>query len=98
MRRVLAEEPSAEVEYAEVVDADTFRPLERLPLAGRIVLPLAARVGGVRLIDNLHLDVSQLDVSQLDVSPPDPPPLDPPPSRAAGRSPAAGETSRAASS
>jgi pantoate--beta-alanine ligase len=93
MRRVLAEEPSAEVEYAEVVDAETFRPLERLPSAGRIVLPLAARVGGVRLIDNL-----QLDVSQLDVSPPDPPPLDPPPSRAADRSPAAGETSRAASS
>lgn len=107
MRRVLAAEPAVEVEYAEVVDAETFRPLERLPPAGRIVLPLAARVGGVRLIDNLQLDVSLLNVSQptvsqptvsqLAVPQPDPPQPNSSPSRAAGRSSAAGETSRAAS-
>jgi pantoate--beta-alanine ligase len=87
MRRVLAEEPSAEVEYAEVVDAETFRPLERLPSAGRIVLPLAVRVGGVRLIDNLHLDLSRPDSLQ-----PDQPQPDPSSARAAGRAPAAVET------
>jgi pantoate--beta-alanine ligase len=57
LRRVLAAEPAAEVEYAEVVDAVSFQPLDRLPAHGRIVLPLAARLGGVRLIDNLQLDL-----------------------------------------
>ncbi len=49
----LAREVLARVDYAEVVDAESFRPVERL--AGRVVLPLAVRVGGTRLIDNLHL-------------------------------------------
>ena len=59
IRRLLAEtlsaEPMARVEYAEVVDAETFRPLELL--SGRLVLPLAVRVGGTRLIDNFQLAV-----------------------------------------
>ena len=59
VRRVLSEmlnsEPLARVEYAEVVDAESFRPLEAL--RGRLVLPLAVRVGGTRLIDNLQLAV-----------------------------------------
>jgi pantothenate synthetase len=38
-----------------VVDAETFRPVETL--RGRLVLPLAVRVGGTRLIDNLQLAV-----------------------------------------
>ncbi len=53
LRQVLAEEPTARVEYAEVVDARTFRPVERLE--GELVLPLAVRIGEVRLIDNLRL-------------------------------------------
>ncbi len=53
LRRVLAEEPLARVEYAEVVDARSFRPVERL--AGELVLPLAVRIGEVRLIDNVRL-------------------------------------------
>ncbi|HEX2163894.1 MAG TPA: pantoate--beta-alanine ligase, partial [Thermoanaerobaculia bacterium] len=57
MREALAAEPAIGVEYAEIVDAASFRPLDRLPAAGRVVLPVAARVGGVRLIDNLHLDL-----------------------------------------
>ena len=88
MRRVLAAEPAAAVEYAEVVDAETFRPLERLPEAGRIVLPLAVRLGGVRLIDNLQLDLPRHDLPQLEPTRPDLPP-----ERGAGRSPAAVETS-----
>ena len=59
VRRILMEtlnsEPLALVEYAEVVDAESFRPVERLQ--GRLVLPLAVRVGGTRLIDNLPLAV-----------------------------------------
>jgi pantoate--beta-alanine ligase len=59
VRRILSEtlnsEPLARVEYAEVVDAETFQPVEKL--RGRLVLPLAVRVGGTRLIDNLQLAV-----------------------------------------
>jgi pantoate--beta-alanine ligase len=57
MRRVLAGEARARVEYAEVVDGERFSPLDRLPDSGRIVLPLAVRLGDVRLIDNLPLDL-----------------------------------------
>jgi pantoate--beta-alanine ligase len=53
----LATEPVVAVEYAEVVDAGTFQPIEALH--GRIVLPLAARVGTTRLIDNLQLEVDE---------------------------------------
>lgn len=52
---MLNSEPLARVEYAEVVDAESFQPLETL--RGRVVLPLAVRVGGTRLIDNLQLAV-----------------------------------------
>jgi pantoate--beta-alanine ligase len=59
VRRILSEtlnsEPLARVEYAEVVDAESFQPVEKLQ--GRLVLPLAVRVGGTRLIDNLQLAV-----------------------------------------
>ncbi len=59
VRRILSgtlnSEPLARVEYAEVVDAESFQPVEKL--RGRLVLPLAVRVGGTRLIDNLQLAV-----------------------------------------
>lgn len=54
MREVLESEPLARIDYAEVVDAGTFQPVEHL--TGRIVLPMAVRIGGTRLIDNFHLD------------------------------------------
>jgi pantoate--beta-alanine ligase len=56
MREVLESEPLARVEYAEVVDAGTFQPVETLK--GRIVIPLAVRIGRTRLIDNVHLAVA----------------------------------------
>ena len=56
LREVLASEPLAQVEYAEVVDAETFAPVDTLQ--GRLVLPLAVRVGGTRLIDNIRLAVA----------------------------------------
>jgi pantoate--beta-alanine ligase len=53
MREVLDAEPRAETEYAEVVDAVFFRPIEGT-ITGPVVLPLAVRIGRTRLIDNLH--------------------------------------------
>jgi pantoate--beta-alanine ligase len=56
MLEVLAGEPLAHVEYAEAVDARTFWPLD--VLRGKLVLPLAVRIGGTRLIDNLQIDLN----------------------------------------
>ena len=55
LREILDSEPSARVDYADVVDADTFSPVETLQ--GELVLPLAVRIGGARLIDNIRLTV-----------------------------------------
>ncbi|MFP3940560.1 MAG: pantoate--beta-alanine ligase [Thermoanaerobaculia bacterium] len=55
LREVLDGEPLARTEYAEVVDAGTFRPVERLE--GELVLPIAVRIGDVRLIDNVRVEV-----------------------------------------
>jgi pantoate--beta-alanine ligase len=55
LREVLDSEPAAKVEYAEVVNAETFAPVTTLQ--GNLVLPLAVRIGGTRLIDNIRLAV-----------------------------------------
>jgi len=57
MRRVVDGEPLARLEYAEVVDAETFQPVATI--AGRVVLPVAAWIGRTRLIDNLQLTVGE---------------------------------------
>ena len=63
LREVLNTEPLARVEYAEVVDAESFQPVEILE--GRLVLPLAVRVGGTRLIDNFRLTLEEpLEISK----------------------------------
>jgi len=51
MRETLLTEQGIEIDYAEVADPDTLRPLEAL--SGRIVLLIAVRLGTTRLIDNL---------------------------------------------
>lgn len=43
-------EGRAEVDYAELRDAETLQPVDRI--CGRVVLALAARIGATRLIDN----------------------------------------------
>lgn len=53
LHETLCEEPRARVDYAEVVDARTFRPVERLE--GELILPIAVRIGETRLIDNLRV-------------------------------------------
>lgn len=55
LHETLATEPLARVEYAEVVDAETFRPLE--VLTGRLVLPMTVRIGATRLIDNFQISL-----------------------------------------
>ena len=52
---VLTTEPLVRLEYAEVVAADTLTPLEEL--AGEVLVAVAARVGDVRLIDNMTVRV-----------------------------------------
>ncbi|MFL6196963.1 MAG: pantoate--beta-alanine ligase [Thermoanaerobaculia bacterium] len=57
MRRILSAEPLARVDYAEVVDETTFQPVEAI--RGRLILPLAVRIGGTRLIDNIRLNAEE---------------------------------------
>jgi pantoate--beta-alanine ligase len=52
---VLTTEPLVRLEYAEVVTADTLVPLEEL--GGEVLVAVAARVGDVRLIDNMTIHV-----------------------------------------
>jgi pantoate--beta-alanine ligase len=55
IRATVATEPAVELEYAAVVAGDSFRPLGRIDEAGgEVVVPVAARVGATRLLDNLR--------------------------------------------
>ena len=55
MRARIEAEPLAELDYAAVVDEDTFLEVERLERPVRAIV--AARVGKPRLIDNWVLRV-----------------------------------------
>jgi pantoate--beta-alanine ligase len=56
MRQELAAEPPASVDYAEIVDADSFEPI--MQLTRPCLVLLAVRFGATRLIDNMQVDVS----------------------------------------
>ena len=64
MKQIVESEPRARLEYAEVVDAATFQSVARVE--GDLVLPIAAYVGAVRLIDNLSIQVTDTDRVDLD--------------------------------
>lgn len=51
MRKVLESEPRARVDYAEIVDAETFEPVVRV--GRRCYALLAVHIGKTRLIDNM---------------------------------------------
>jgi pantoate--beta-alanine ligase len=68
LRRELAGEARLKVEYADLVDPETFQPVTR-PGPGSLLIA-AARLGSVRLIDNLPLGAPQQ-------APPQTPPQDP---------------------
>ncbi len=55
MRDVLAGRRGLRIQYLEIVGADTLEPIAKL--RGRILLALAAKLGGTRLIDNLPVEV-----------------------------------------
>lgn len=55
MAGIVEAEPLARLDYAEVIDAATLRPVD--PLAGSVRLLVAARFGRTRLLDNLGVDV-----------------------------------------
>jgi pantoate--beta-alanine ligase len=54
VRKVIAGESLANMDYAEIVDAETFEPVVRI--AKRSYIVLAVRVGKTRLIDNLLIE------------------------------------------
>ncbi|MGC2421454.1 MAG: pantoate--beta-alanine ligase [Candidatus Acidiferrales bacterium] len=54
LRRVIAAEPRVALDYAEIVDLETFEPVSRLQKTCYALV--AARVAGVRLIDNALIE------------------------------------------
>ena len=56
-----------EPEYLAVVDPDTLAPLDTVN--GRVLVAVAARVGPVRLIDNLLIDHRQTQVATSSEAP-----------------------------
>ena len=54
MRKLIAAEPLAAVDYAEIVDADAFEPIMRVAQPSYVLL--AVFLGKTRLIDNLYLE------------------------------------------
>jgi len=61
MHRVLKEESRAKVDYAEIVDAQTFEPLTHINRTAYVLI--AAKFGETRLLDNMLVDFS--DTGQL---------------------------------
>jgi pantoate--beta-alanine ligase len=54
MRGILSAEPLAAIDYAEIVEADTFQPARRL--RGSCLAVMAVFVGSTRLIDNMLIE------------------------------------------
>ena len=61
MRRIFDSEPSAAVDYVEIVDADSFEPV--VFVRGSCLALVAAFLGTTRLIDNALIEVSADSVS-----------------------------------
>jgi pantoate--beta-alanine ligase len=61
IRALVATEPDVELEYVEARDAATIAPVTHVD--GDVLLALAARLGGTRLIDNVCLSVVGPSVS-----------------------------------
>jgi pantoate--beta-alanine ligase len=57
LRRVLASEPLAGIDYAEIVDAESFEPVARV--SRPVYLLLAVYLGKTRLIDNMLIEPRQ---------------------------------------
>ncbi len=55
LRAELASEARGSVDYADLVDAESFQPVREI--RGAIVIPIAVRFGKTRLLDNLQLTI-----------------------------------------
>lgn len=56
---VFASEPLAKIDYADLVDADSFERTDFLRGNGNCLLLLAARLGSTRLLDNMLIQANQ---------------------------------------
>ena len=63
LHRTLAKEPLANVDYAEIVDAESFGPVLRIHKACYVLV--AVRFGKTRLIDNLYIEPQSADADEL---------------------------------
>jgi pantoate--beta-alanine ligase len=60
MKSKLAAAPDGEVEYADVVDANTLQPTDHLAPGQEVLAAVAVYFGDTRLIDNAFVEVPQL--------------------------------------
>jgi pantoate--beta-alanine ligase len=58
VRKRIEAEPQAEIEYVSVVERETLQPIEKIDDIEALIVA-AARIGGVRLIDNVILNRKQ---------------------------------------
>ena len=63
LRSMLGTVPAAEIDYAEVVDTETFQPIDEVE--SRAVIPVAVRLGQTRLIDNIRIDTNSTQEKDL---------------------------------
>ena len=50
IRKIIENEPLAKIDYVEMVDWDTLKPIEQI--AGEVLTAVAVYIGKTRLIDN----------------------------------------------
>ena len=63
LQRTLGAERHARLDYAEIVDAESFEPVVRVSKPSYILL--AVFIGKTRLIDNLYIELKSLDSEEL---------------------------------
>jgi pantoate--beta-alanine ligase len=57
MDQVLKEVPSIEIQYVNILNAETLEEIEKV--SGKVLIAVAANIGPARLIDNIIVDVSK---------------------------------------
>jgi len=57
MRKVLSRIPSLELQYIEILDAESLKQIDRV--RGKVLIAVAAKLGPARLIDNIIVDASK---------------------------------------
>jgi pantoate--beta-alanine ligase len=65
MRRILAQESRAKIDYAEIVDTQTFEPLTHVTRSSYAVL--AAKFGETRLLDNLLIEFKRGNTNEPNI-------------------------------